>query len=625
MANVDQLLREADALIVIPPFSSLEYTNLGPPILQACARTFGMSVHILYANIHFAKHIGTDLYYRICRGSVGAMIGERMFARTAYDLPPLGYNSHDMFNPSHMFGSEKSSEITFATQTDNTFFYSELLEAEESIKTWVMTVAESIALRDYRVVGCTSMFEQTAASISLLNAVKDYAPELVTIIGGANCEGEMAEGVAKLSTKIDHVFAGESEATFPDFLRKILSGERPNAKIIRGRPCDNLDALPTPDFTNYFEQLESLLPDLISESAISYETSRGCWWGQKHHCTFCGLNGEGMGFRRKSADKVFDNLKSFHAKYPTRKVQMVDNIMPFEYFRTLLPRLVTELPSLEIFYEQKANLTLDKVLLLMDAGITEIQPGIEALSTELLRIMDKGVSARQNIMLLRYGRACGMNLIWGLLRGFPGDHLAIYQETLDLVKLIHHLQPPSGVYHISIDRFSPYFSRSEAYGVHNVRPFPVYNDILPKDIATEVVAYHFLADYQSGSYEKPDLIRSLHAEIKTWQSSWRSNPSGPPELRVCLYKGYHLLVDTRGIPGTEKVEVLDRDRAVAILNAHPYSGTKEEVWAIERRAAVVLDSWFVPLAVASPDLLAEYETEFSSMHGTSIGKSVGIS
>ena len=41
------------------------------------------------------------------------------------------------------------------------------------------------------------------------------------------------------------------------------------------------------------------------------ETARGCWWDAKHHCTFCGLNGEFMGFRSKSPLRALaENLRS---------------------------------------------------------------------------------------------------------------------------------------------------------------------------------------------------------------------------------------------------------------------------------------------------------------------------
>src|SRR5262249_9714226 len=139
-----------------------------------------------------------------------------------------------------------------------------------------------------------------------------------------------------------------------------------------------------------------------SGPALPHESSRGCWWGEKHHCTFCGLNGLGMAFREKSADVVAKELEMMFAKYPIRRVNMVDNIMPHKYFTSLLPRLRDRLPqTAAIFYEQKANITLRKAQALKNARITAIQPGIESLNSHVLKCINKGTTATQNIALLR--------------------------------------------------------------------------------------------------------------------------------------------------------------------------------------------------------------------------------
>src|SRR5450759_2538051 len=111
---------------------------------------------------------------------------------------------------------------------------------------------------------------------------------------------------------------------------------------------------------------------------------------------------------------------------------MVDNIMPYDYFQTLLPTLARSSLQAQIFYEQRANLRLWQVKSLRNAGIAVIQPGIEALSTPLLRLMRKGVSAAQNIRLLRYCRSCSLAVNWNLLYAFPQDRLSWYEDTLRL-------------------------------------------------------------------------------------------------------------------------------------------------------------------------------------------------
>jgi hypothetical protein len=60
----------------------------------------------------------------------------------------------------------------------------------------------------------------------------------------------------------------------------------------------------------------------------------------------------------------------------------------------------------------------------------------------LLRRMDKGVSAPQNIALMRYARAISLSLTWNLLYAFPRP-TRDYEQTLALVPLLH-LNPSGG-------------------------------------------------------------------------------------------------------------------------------------------------------------------------------------
>ena len=87
-----------------------------------------------------------------------------------------------------------------------------------------------------------------------------------------------------LPTRLDHVFSGESEKSFPKFLSRVRQGERWVSKVIEGEPCLDLDGLPLPDFAEYYEQLRRYLPDSVLQDAamvwLPYETSRGCWWVQ---------------------------------------------------------------------------------------------------------------------------------------------------------------------------------------------------------------------------------------------------------------------------------------------------------------------------------------------------------
>lgn len=582
-------------LIIVPPFAGIDRPSLAAHIIQACLKQVGVPTRVLYSNIMLASRIGRDNYDLISYAESPDLIGERFFAEIAYEI--LCPASHDV-------------KITYGNLTIDK---ESLAKLREHGRPWVDEVASSVVARNFSIVGCTTSFEQTAASIALLKSIKQESPKTVTVIGGANCEGVMAEGIASLAKEVDFVFSGQIEGVFEEFVRNVLSGHLPSVRIIRGNPPMDLDSIPTPDYSEFYDQYEDFLPRRglkTNDLWLTYETCRGCWWGEKHPCTFCGNNGQAIKFRQKSPTRVLEELNLLLKSHPSRKICMVDNIMPYSYFSTLLPTLRKKLRRVHIFWEQKANLTLERVMMLKQAGIAVIQPGIESFSSRCLQLMNKGVRGYQNLALLRYARSVGLSVNWNLLWGIPGDRISDYQPWLQLIPMIFHLHPPTGLYHISIDRFSAYFENPETYGLRNLRPTPAYRCILPSWTEPAQIAYHFLADYDSESHENQEFMSQIAKQIEQWRLRWNSPTEAPPSLSLSrISSDRYLLVDTRELPGTKEIRFLDKDQASIAVSGRLWRRSPEISWAVENKLGFSLDDQYVPLATASPKVLSEFMTE----------------
>ena len=553
----------------------------------------------LYANLTLAALIGVERYNAICYASIDALLGECYFTQAAHGPSPtrqpiLGVHRTPRGGARH--------DVEFSDE--------EFSQLQDGACEWCDEIVRQIASVRIRVVGCTTTFGQTNASIAILRRLKTSLPETKTIIGGANCEGAMANGIASLSNEIDHVFSGESEVTFVEFLTRVDTGSD-IPRIIEGAPYLALDQLPAPDFEDYYVQFHALLPPQASvrlkDVWLPYETSRGCWWGQKNHCTFCGANGGHLAFRSKRPDRVIQDLTQIRNNHPSNRVLMADNIMPNNYFADLLPRLRDELPGLHIFYQQKANLSLQKLVILSQAGVATILPGIESFSTELLRHMKKGVSAAQNVALLRYARTVGVAVKWYLLYGFPGDKVVWYEQIVQLLPLLRHLPPPTGVYQVTLDRFSPYFDKASEYGLRNVRPIDVYFDVFPESADINNIAYQFRAEYDSESICSPTLTDLMSKIVDEWRQSW--NEVSQPQLLVWkLAPDEFILYDTREIAGNNVIEFIDTDKAaIALVGAGKGAGRESVEWGLRRGACVQLEERIVPLATSSIEVLREFE------------------
>src|SRR5439155_6611144 len=252
-----------------------------------------------------------------------------------------------------------------------------------------------------KFVGFTSVFQQHVASLALARRIKRALPDTFVAMGGANCEGVMGAETVRQFPFVDAVVSGEGELVFPELVRRALAGEpvsglvgvrtpaRVGAELAFGRfpnapTVQNLDDLPEPDYDDFFAEFGKSRYARNWQPGIFCETSRGCWWGEKMHCTFCGLNGGSMAFRSKSARRAIEELSGLTKRHPGCDVQLTDNILDMGYFKDFLPELVARKLDLDLFYETKVNLKKEQVCTLASAGIRRIQPGIESLGDGVL-------------------------------------------------------------------------------------------------------------------------------------------------------------------------------------------------------------------------------------------------
>jgi ribosomal peptide maturation radical SAM protein 1 len=277
-----------------------------------------------------------------------------------------------------------------------------------------------------------------------------------------------------------------------------------------------LDELPYPDFDDYFARLKSSPLAAQIEPLLFYETSRGCWWGQKHHCAFCGLNGASLAFRSKSPRRAVDELKWMVERYGVRRGCTSDNILDFRYFDTFLPMLKESQLGLEFVYEMKTNLTRQQVEQLLDTGLRAAQLGIETFITPVLKLIGKGANALQNLQTLKWFSEGAIEVKWNFLYGFPGEDPADYAELLDLLPSIIHLAPPLAEGRVRLDRFSPYFANPAGWGMANPRPNRAFAYVypFPQDALTRM-AYYYEYDYADGR-NPLDYVAPVLEVFDTW-------------------------------------------------------------------------------------------------------------
>ena len=555
-----------DVCLVQMPYGAIERPSLALGLLKTYLSAKNIRARTVYATLDFAEAIGLDVYLTIEDTPAESLIGEWTFAGAAFREARTDISAfYDLVGARAARGSWVGTLKQLHPGVD---LRALLLAVRERAPAFVDGIARKVLATAPRIVACTSTFQQHCAALALLRRVKELAPDVVTMLGGANCEGAMGELAHREFPWVDFVASGEVDGFFGDLCRSILeqgmdldprglpvgvlaprsrkrrrlAGEAPRAQL------ESLDQAAIPDYSDYFEALAaSSLSDHVKPS-LPFESSRGCWWGMKHHCTFCGLNGQTMTFRSKAVSRVVEEISTLQERYNVHYLQATDNIMDNRHMTTLLPELAARPDPPHLFYEVKANLKREQLRSLSAAGVRRIQPGVENLHDDVLTLIDKGTNLFINLQLLKWAQEYGVNVGWNFLCGAPGEKDEWYTEMTEWLPLLSHLEPPAGtLIQIRYDRFSVYFNDPQRFGLRLV-PNRAYAHVYPlSEPALREVAY-FFEDLDDAATPPGPGHKALARELKRWQAAFAGADGVAPARLLAEDLGDRVIVrDTRPV------------------------------------------------------------------------------
>jgi ribosomal peptide maturation radical SAM protein 1 len=526
-------------ILVVPPFASPAVPSLGPSLLLEGCLKRNIDCRIFYPNLIFASMVGHDLYRKIIR--IGHFFGDALFAPYAFDL-----NKDEMIQL--LFKYKNSLKVI--RSENKSLSVEEYLECDNLIPAFLDCTVVEIIKYEPAILGFSSVFEQNTASLAIAKRIKQIFPAVITVMGGGNVTLPMGGALMDIAPMIDYVFSGYADEEFPQFCNNFFSdGMLPQAKIIICQAVDDLDQVEIPNYTDYFQQLkdlqqEDLLPDAWPDFII-FESSRGCWWGEKCQCVFCGQNAINLTYRKKKEKRIIKEIIHLKKKYGVNHLLASDNVMP-EDFDGVLEKLINLGEEIVFLYEVRSNLKPSLLDNFVRAGVIQLQPGIESLSSHLLKKMRKGVTALQNLQLLREACSRQINLRWNMLL-VPGETARDYEQILTILPTVEHFQPPSDWGPIRIDRYSPYFNNPMEFGIKSVEPYHIYNIIYPSETKIEELAYYFKGEYDSILTINNEIGSIIYAQLNEWYKLWEDKNTRPRLYRFQVSDGISMIKDTRRV------------------------------------------------------------------------------
>jgi ribosomal peptide maturation radical SAM protein 1 len=520
------------ALISAPTLAS-RFPSFQLALLTPTLERAGFTVEPMSLFLRFAERIGFELNEALSE-VYPCMVGEWIWAGAAFgDITETAEYLKEFGADLEAIARRAGCAVTDVVAV-----------RERATTEFIDWALREIDWGSYGLVGFSVVFQQMVASLALAKAIKREHPELPIIFGGATFEDDIAAEVMANNPEIDYLHCGDADATLPEVVTRIYSGQ--SMKGLRGmmwRDGGNLafegrapnfadlDAAPTPDFDEYFRTRRATGYErhpACRKAMLPIETARGCWYGMKNHCTFCGLNRAGMEFRAMKPERVLVMLKELANRYGVRDFNAIDNILAPAYISRLFGRLADAHTDLRLHYEVRPKLSRKQLSELRRGGLVSIQPGIESFSTNVLSAMRKNITGMGNLELLKWTTYYGINNLYNVLYGFPGETVEDYRDQAAVMRSIAHLQPPYAIARARPDRGSPMFEEPETHAVHGLRPSRCYRHIYPPSYDLRKVSYFFEHDTDTG------LPMATYRECIDLVADWKRRWDGKsrPYLRM---------------------------------------------------------------------------------------------
>lgn len=275
------------------------------------------------------------------------------------------------------------------------------------------------------------LFQMYGAEV-VARLIKQKFPNIITVLGGIDTKDEALASMDNFPV-FDYALWGEGEITLQIFTDMLLGNmtmqnignfvwrEETELMVSKANMVFvNLDDSVIPDYSDYFEQA---IID-IKKIRLPIEGSRGCHWAR---CRFC-FHNEGTRYRRKSPQRIAEEIRMQIAKYDIHQISFLDNDIigkDLDTFNKLLDELIAirhDYPEFNITRAEivTRNINADIVEKMVQAGFKDVQIGYEALSDELLTAIHKCNTFSSNLLFVKWAMVYGIkirgaNLIMNML------------------------------------------------------------------------------------------------------------------------------------------------------------------------------------------------------------------
>jgi len=296
------------------------------------------------------------------------------------------------------------------------------------------------------LVGFSCLSQEADEMAKISHIVKELKPECLTVLGGPHAS--VFYDCVLEKNNIDIVVIGEGERTFPELLKKLLSGEP--IEQVRGiafkrkdriiltppqKPIEDLDSLPFPawdliDFQDYSWMISTNAYCHSVPWAVIF-TSRGC----PYQCAYC-HNIFGKRTRFRSPENVISEIELLVNKYGVKEIHIVDDVFNLDILRAkkICDLIIERKIKIKIaFPNGLRGDIMDKELIgkLKQAGCYAIGYAVETASPRLQKLINKNLDFDKIRQVISWTADEKIITQGYFMLGFPGETREEMEMTIN--------------------------------------------------------------------------------------------------------------------------------------------------------------------------------------------------
>ena len=245
----------------------------------------------------------------------------------------------------------------------------------------------------------------------------------------------------------DFVVLGEGEETMAELLHALLNkvsalsissiafiNEGSFVQNPEREKIKDLDQLPIPnrkkiDLSLYLDAWQKH----HGSNAISVSTMRGC----PYTCKWCSRAVYGLSYRRRSPEKVVEELALIKKEYNPDSLWFVDDVFTISHKWLEGFRVALKEKNLLIRYEcitRADRMNEDVIKMLKETGCFRVWIGAESGSQKVIDLMDRRVDVKQVREMIQLTKKYGIETGTFIMLGYPGETEEDIEETIQHLK-----------------------------------------------------------------------------------------------------------------------------------------------------------------------------------------------